>query len=183
MKPTFPRLIAALFAVIALCSSLRVGAQGNQTYEFAAKAIYDGQYIRLRWSPGNHASWKIGIEHGFDIERYTVRSDHNDIGMGEYEASKVVLATGLKPLPESAWQAYALANDLAGVAAGCLYGDSLDLLPPGQPNMGTFYNKSKESESRFGFSLFAADQDFTIAQMMGMGLVDSSDFQAGMGYV
>ncbi len=71
---------------------------------------------------------------------------------------------------------------MAGIAAGSIYGDSLDLLPPGGGGLLQIYNKSRELENRFGFSLFAADQDIKIAKAMGLAFVDTSAV-AGKEYV
>lgn len=181
MKSISSLLMAAVAVAITLCSPLSLAAQDNIWYNIAAKAQYDGQYVRLRWSPMDFPTWRQGVSHGYIIERYTVGCGGQPNPAGEYEAS-LIHTEIILPRPEAEWETFALSNDLAGVAAGCLYGDSLDLLPPGPTTIMTIQNKSKETENRFGFSLFAADQDFTIATMMGLGYEDEG-VVAGCEYV
>ena len=173
MKPFIAYLMAFVIGPIILLSSTPLMSQTlPDNFSIAVKGIYNGNSVILRWSPMDFLSWQQGIDFGYDLERYTIRNTQGLLGGEEYTNSRVVIGQQLRPAPESEWQDPAQTNDLYGVVAGCLYGDSLDLLPPGAPNILTTQNKSKETENRFGFSLFAADQSLTIAQMMGLAFID-----------
>lgn len=106
--------------------------------------------------------------------RYTMAIQGQALSTTQYDSSLVILDTMLIPLPENDWEVHADSNDMAGVAAGMIYGDSLDLLPPDGGNLLNIYNKALERDNRFTFSLFAADQDFSVAILMGLGFVDTS---------
>lgn len=175
MKSNISLLIVAVWLAIALCSPFSLTAQNTPSHlNVAAKAIYSGNAVLIRWSPMDFETWKWGVTNGYDLERYTIVQNGVPLAAADYENSHVQLESRIKPLPENDWQSLAQTNDLAGVAAGCLYGDSLDLLPPGSTSIMTIQNKSKEAENRFGFSLFAADQDFNIAFMMGLAFEDKA---------
>jgi hypothetical protein len=63
-------------------------------------------------------------------------------------------------------------SQIAGVAASCIFGDSLNILPGGGASLLNVYNKSKETTTRYGWGLFAADQNFTVAELMALGYRD-----------
>ncbi|MBL7775075.1 MAG: hypothetical protein JNK89_03685 [Saprospiraceae bacterium] len=156
-------------------TALQAFSQGaTQQFRIAASAIYADSAVIVRWTPVNLETWKWGNAEGYDLVRYTVIDQGDTLDGYAYDSSMVNLGVALKPLPESQWETYADSNDLAGVAASTIYGDSLDLLPPGGPSLLNIYNKSREAENRFTFSLFAADQDFSVAKMMGLAFMDTS---------
>lgn len=140
----------------------------------AAKAVYHNDAIVLRWAPMDWDTWRWGNEQGYDVLRYTVIENGDTLNGLESDSSLALLASGLTPAPENQWEALADTNDLAGVAAGAIYGDSLDLLPPEGAGLLTIYYKTQERENRFGFSLFAADQDFNVALQMGLAFIDTA---------
>ena len=173
MKPLLAYFMAFVIGPIILLFSTPLNSQNlPDNFSIAVNGIYNGNSVILRWSPMDFLTWHQGIDLGYDLERYTIRNAQGFLGGEEYANSRVVIGQQIRPKPESEWQAPSQTNDLYGVVAGCLYGDSLDLLPPGAPNVLTTQNKSKERENRFGFSLFAADQDLTVAQMLGLAFID-----------
>jgi len=173
-----------IFALLALAlTSLAIPKLSAQdTVSIAAKSIYTNAQVTLRWAPMDIASWRYGNANGYRLERKTLRSNGNLLNITDFDASLLVLSTALVALPESQWESMSDSSDLAGVAAGAIYGDSLDLLPPEGGGLLQVYNKARELENRFGYSLFAADQDLQIAKAMGLAFVDTA-VQAGKEYV
>lgn len=162
------------FLVIALIMSVSGSLTAQDSVRIAVKGMYVNDHIILRWAPQDIDSWKYGNAHGYRVERKTLRSNGAQLSISAFEASLVVLSANLTALPEQQWESLADTSNLAGIAAGAIYGDSLDLLPPSGGGLMEIYNKSREIESRFGFSLFAADQDLTVAKAMGLAFVDTS---------
>jgi hypothetical protein len=168
--------------VIGLALSCAPKLIAQDTIRIVSKGIYTGEQVVLRWAPKDIESWRYSNEHGYSLERKTLRSDGQTLTTTAFNASYVLLTSSLVALPENQWEALADSSDLAGIAAGSIYGDSLDMLPPEGAGLLQIYNKSLEVENRFGFSLFAADQDIKIAKAMGLAFVDTS-VQAGKEYV
>ncbi|MEQ1747186.1 MAG: hypothetical protein ABMA02_17275 [Saprospiraceae bacterium] len=173
-SPIFIRL-ASVAAAVFFATNLLAQSAPTELKVAAGAVFYDNKAI-VRWAPANHDTWAWGNEHGYDLVRYTIVFDGDTLDTEEYETSMTVLGTALKPLPENDWEPLAANNNLAGVAAGTIYGDSLEFLPPGGATLTNVYNKSQERENRFTFSLFAADQDLSVAQNMGLAFVDNTDF-------
>jgi hypothetical protein len=140
------------------------------TFKITAKAIITpkGNQVLVRWSPLDFPTWRCGVVKGYHLKRYLfTRTAGIDLANSEFFETDVI------PIDESGFSNMADTSDLAGVAAGAMYGDSLELLPSsGGGGMMNIFNKSRESENRFGFSLFAADQNINIAIAMGLGYVD-----------
>lgn len=175
MLPSCYRSRLAGTVILMLFALLHGFAQSTApALQIEAKAVYSDSVVIVRWAPANLATWKWGNSEGYDLIRFTVIDQGDTLNGAQYDSSMVSLAAALKPLPENEWDPLVDENDLAGVAAGSIYGDSLDLLPPDGPNLLNIYYKGQESENRFSFSLFAADQDFTVATMMGLAFVDYS---------
>ena len=143
----------------------------QDTTSVAIKAIQNQGEIVIRWAPLNYASWKSGNLEGYSLNRYVYAVNGQINTLSAYIASKVELGP-FSVAPEAEWAQPALTNELFGLAASCIYGDSLEVLPIGGASLENVYNKSKESETRFGWSLLAADQNLQIAQMMGLAYVD-----------
>lgn len=140
-------------------------------------ATTDGNDITLRWAPLDYETWAWGNEHGYRVERVTIEENSQPLSQSAQMASFTVLVSNLKPLPENDWEGIADTSDIAGVAAGAIYGESFDVQDPDSLDIVSFYNVNLENENRFGFSLFAADQSFEIAKYMGLGFVDTSAVQ------
>jgi hypothetical protein len=171
-------LLTSALLVVLLTTCL----SAQDTIRIATKGVYANNQVVLRWAPQDIDSWRYSNANGYSLERKTLRSGGQLLPTAEFQASLVLLSPSLIALPESQWESMADSSDLAGIAAGSIYGDSLDLLPPEGGGLLQIYNKAREVENRFGFSLFAADQDLKIAKAMGLAFVDTS-VQAGKTYV
>ena len=178
--------------------------QSNQPYSIQAKGFYDAQErkIILRWAPLNFTTWQWANQNGgYRIERTTISSGGTPLSPEDMLSSRVTLAEGIEPLPESGWEALATAgdppggsepggatgeptaggdepSDLAGIVAGCIYGDSLDVVNLTNSDFMTVMNTNLARDNRFAFSLFACDQKLSIALAAGLAYVDEGISEA-----
>lgn len=135
--------------------------------------------ILLRWSTNDKWAWHYGNEYGYVVERITIFRDGSPLEKSE----KVVLTGGpIKPKPLPEWESLIEGNDMAAVAAQAIYGDSFSVNDGSEDLFMKVVNESNELEQRFGFSMFAVDQDFTAAQYAGLGFVDT-DVKLGERYL
>jgi len=162
-----------LLTVLCFFSTIIYG-QSDGPLKYKAIAAYDGNDVILRWAPQDYDSWKWGIDNGYRVERVTIRSNGAQLTAYERNQSKVILANPILPWPVNDWETLASTNDLAGVAAGALYGTGFEVNNLSNTDLMTIYNVSQERENRFGFSLFAADQSFEVAEAMGIALIDAT---------
>jgi fibronectin type 3 domain-containing protein len=176
-----------ILALLCTAMSLYLPAQ---TYNPASQAAYEDTAsivlraivisdteTRLRWAPADYATWKMGNEHGYRVSRFTLETGGTPLNHEQYIQSQVDF--GVFQVNSSSLEALSQTNETAGLAAGCLFGDSLDILPAGGATLSNVYSKSKEAGTRFGWSLFAADQDFDVATAMALGYKDVINPQSG----
>jgi len=125
--------------------------------------------ILLRWAPSTPVAWQLLNKYGYQLERYTVTRDGNVLEMPE----RLILATAeeLKPQPMHLWETLVDENDYAAIAAQAIYGETFEL-DADNGDIMQVVNKVRETESRFSYTLFAADQSFEVAKMSGLAFVD-----------
>lgn len=157
-----------------LLVSFSVGRAQSDSEDLAIKliAVSDGSDLFLRWAPQNFTSWDWGNVHGYKLERITLESNGTALTDQQQISSYVLLSDNLKPLPKANWETIINTSDIAGVAAGAIYGEDFTVADPDSADIVQFYNVDRENENRFGFSLFAADQSFELAEMMGLAFRD-----------
>ena len=162
--------------IVTMCLSISTAhaqdsIQQVQTPTVIVKARAKKDKILLRWGVNNKYAWKYGNEHGYIIERTTVLRD----GKPLTNPVKVILTGGaIKPKPFQEWEAFVANNDMAAVAAQAIYGEDFEMNDSAPNNkMLRVMQMSEELDRRFGFSLFAIDQDFDVAQFAGLGYVDT----------
>lgn len=135
--------------------------------EVIAKTYLDS--IIVRWAPNQARVWHYGNQYGYIVERATLA-----IG-DQYTLSDPPTVTltpePLKPFPLAEWEPIAQYDKYAAIAAQAIYGESFEIIDPSN-TLATFVNRAKETENRFSFSLFAADQSVATAQAHGLRLVD-----------
>lgn len=125
-----------------------------------------GDSVTLRWAPSNAIAWKLGNKYGYNIYRYALRSVSDSL-----ITEKQLVASEIKPLPYDDWEPLVRQDKYAAIAAQALYGESFEVTNPGANPMA-FMDQMNEQESRFGFSLYAADLSSQVAGAMGLRLVD-----------
>lgn len=123
--------------------------------------------VLLRWAPANYSSWVRGNSYGYTVYRIPIIKGGNIIN----NPDTVILGKYL-PQPLQKWERYADSSTFA-VAAEAIYGKEFEVTTSTKSFMD-IVNKSREQESRFAIGLLCADQSFTVACMMGLGLVDST---------
>jgi uncharacterized protein len=149
-------------------------AQSGPKYTMEAKGIYDGNNVVLRWAPGDFGTWNWANTHnGYNVERTTTRLNNAALTPQAMLDSRTVLATALKPLPEAQWETMPDSN-MAGIVAGSIYGDSLEVIDLANADMMSVVNTTESRANRFGFSLFACDQNFDVATAAGLAFTDTS---------
>lgn len=166
--------LSTIFVPFLLCILMKADLSAQDTVHITAHGVYDNGRVILRWAPTDLPSWRYSNNNGYRLERKTLRRHGEMFSTTDVNESYVLLADTLKLVPENQWEAMTDTSDMAGIAAGSIYGDSLDLLPVEGGGLVQIYNKARETENRFGFSLFAADQDIHIAEAMGLAFVDEN---------
>lgn len=126
--------------------------------------------VLLRWAADSPIAWKRANAYGYLIERVTLKRD--GILLDEPEI-KTLTNEPLKPLPLASWENEVAKNDNAAIAAQAIYGESFEVQGQ-QGELAKIVNKAQELEQRFSFALFAADMDFSVAKMAGLGYVDTT---------
>ena len=144
----------------------------QQAPTVVVKARAKTDKILLRWGVNNKFAWKYGNQYGYIIERTTVLRD----GKPLTNPVKITLTDGaIKPKPFQEWESFVNTNDMAAVAAQAIYGEDFEMNNDAADNkLVKVIQQSEELDRRFGFSLFAIDQDFEVAQFAGLGYVDTN---------
>lgn len=153
---------------------LGVSVQASDTLSVKIIAAPMGDSIIVRWAPVDYKSWNHGVTHGFKLERYTIIENGVTLSLLDRHNSKVVLGDPFLPISEAAWEPLVDQNELAGVAAGAIHGEGFTIEDLTETDIISAYNVNQENETRFGFSLLAADQSLEIAIAMGLAFVDHS---------
>jgi hypothetical protein len=153
--------------------TIKITAQQSTTMRIQASAVFDGTNVMVRWVPDNFDTWMYANQNGYRLMRTTIKLDGTGLSMAEMEQSRIMIGPEvIKPIPESEWEPLTLNSDLAGVIAGSIYSDSLDVWDPANTNMSSIANTAKSRDNRFYFSLFAADQSIELAVAAGLGYID-----------
>lgn len=128
--------------------------------------------VRLRWAPSNYAIWSDTWAEGVHLDRYTLMRDGATLPDAERQRATRLTIVPIKPAPEAAFGNVATAgNRFAGIAGQAIYGERFDVGTQ-DPGPSSLFNRAKEQSNRFGFGLYAADQDWATATMMGLAFTD-----------
>jgi len=123
--------------------------------------------IFLRWAATTPRAWRKSNQYGYQLKRYTIIRD------GKTLPKKTAKDLGIfKPKPIENWMSLIETNNNAAVVAQALYGESFNVT--GTDKLTAIVNLSEEQQQRFSWALYAADQDFKVAQMAGLGFVDTT---------
>ena len=123
--------------------------------------------ILLRWAATTPIAWKKSNNYGYQIKRFTLIKDGKTLKIIEEKYLGV-----FKPLPLNKWMEIIEDNNNAAIVAQSIYGEEFQV--QGIDKLSAIVNLSEEQQQRFTWALYAADQDFEVAKMAGLGYIDSS---------
>lgn len=167
---------------LTLLFSVVVNGQNANDYWVQTRAVSDGSEITLRWIPMNFDSWKLGVNEGYTVKRKTIAQNGQALTMAAQQASEVVLGTAFLPLPEQDWQPLKDSSDNASIACGTVYEDDLEITTTDSLDFTKFFAQGDKNESRMTMNLFACDQEYSVADAMGLAYKDNT-VVAGEEYV
>ncbi|MEZ5038437.1 MAG: fibronectin type III domain-containing protein [Saprospiraceae bacterium] len=148
---------------------------GQDTLFIQAVAQSTPNAIKIRWAPNQPLLWQWCNEVGYTIERLTLYSDEGKLlSTAAKMASIKSWSPPFRPLPAEAWKPLVDTNEVAGMAAAALFGENFALQDVADHPMIRIYSQVQEQENRFGFGLFAADQDWNVADAMGLAFIDTT---------
>jgi hypothetical protein len=155
--------------IVCLCAFQARAQQDSLTVEepaimAMARPQQDGK-IMLRWAVTTPLAWRKLNEYGYELKRYTVTRNKSTLPIPTEKTIGIFLP---KPLEE--WMPMVESNDNAAVMAQSIYGEGFDV--EGMDQLSAIINLAEEQEQRFTWGLYAADQDYEVAQMAGLGFVD-----------
>jgi len=130
--------------------------------------------VLIRWMPLEMDTWTLGNTYGYTLERYTTHIDSTRIPINEMQQSKERLIEGVTPLSSGEWESQFTNNDYADMANAMLYESDSTTTGGSASTLGDAINQEESEEVRFLFALFAAEQDFAVAQGMSLGFKDSN---------
>lgn len=143
-----------------------------QTHEVKVLAIHKSSKNLIRWATTTPSSFLKGVKYGYKIERYTFYRDGVRLSVPE---KKILSTSAILPKPLEQWEQLVNEDDYAAILAQSLYGESFNVEGgSGEDALLQIINKSRESEQRFVFGLFAADMNFKAALMAGLGYIDEN---------
>lgn len=159
-----------IIIVVFICLGLKhtSGQSTVQIPEVKVIARAQEDRILLRWALNTPVSWKKGNRYGYSLERYTISRNRKTLPQPE----KVIIAQNFMPVPMTEWEGIAATSDKGAIMAQALWGESF--VVEGGDGLATMINRAEEQQQRFAFALYAADQDFDIAQKAGLGFVDTT---------
>lgn len=156
---------------------------GQDTLFIQAVAHTDTEQIKIRWAPSNHWLWQYANEVGYTLERVTLKNQAGiALSPAERLASLKRWPAPFHPANMDSWKNRVDTSEVAGLAAAALFGEDMTVEDLSVHPMVQIYNRVQEQDNRFGFGLFAADQDWEVAKAMGLAAEDT-DVQVGETYL
>ncbi len=136
-------------------------------------AFTTGDSIIVRWAPMDLYAWHYANEHGYTLERQTVKENNKIFTEQERENTSVNLGV-FKPLDSLSWQNNLNENDKwETLAAGSLYGDFNTFEPGVAPGSLTdIENQAIATNNRFTFHFIASTHSMPAAKKLGEVFVD-----------
>lgn len=172
-------LVFTLLFCLYPCTSVRAQTPAIDDTESAedglqmiAKSFTDS--IRLRWAPTNYRMWAKIRTAGLHVERNTLTRNGEMLPLAERQQITRLTDSLITPQPEPSFGALAAENRYVAIGGQALYGKSFDPTSStgDDASYGGILNKAREQSNRFSFGLFAADQSWEAATMMGLAFTD-----------
>ena len=168
-KHLFNKTLLVVFLCIGTANLLYANSIQSDSLQIQVKYHRLSKSIKLRWALPNANIWKTTNGTGFKIERFTIERGGNVLKTPE----RILLKESFKALPLAAWEEKVKTNNYAAIVAQALYGESFELAPNAN---GAQYlmSESKELQQRYLISMYAADLDFSVAEMAAWGFEDTT---------
>jgi uncharacterized protein len=133
-----------------------------------AKPKKDG--VWLRWAPANPIVWRYGNEHGYQVERFTLRPDGEiDNPLGE-----MLNSAPLKHYSEQELAKLSETTPEVSVIQEVLYGEGARAPVQTTSDPRGMMARNREEENSFGMALLMCDQSTIVAQATGLFMIDRS---------
>jgi fibronectin type 3 domain-containing protein len=146
-----------------------VHAQSDSLYiGLIAKPKKDG--VWLRWAPANPIVWRLGNQHGYTVERFTLRSDgeiENPLGDRLTEAP-------IRHLTEPEMSKLAETTPEVAVVQEVMFGENAKSPVPPSDDPRSVLARNQEMENEFGMALLMCDQSTLVAQATGLFMIDKT---------
>lgn len=168
-KHLFNKTLLVVFLCIGTANLLYANSIQSDSLQIQVKYHRLSKSIKLRWAVPNANIWKTTNGTGFKIERFTIERGGNVLKTPE----RILLKESFKALPLAAWEEKVKTNNYAAIVAQALYGEGFELAPNAN---GAQYlmSESKELQQRYLISMYAADLDFSVAEMAAWGFEDTT---------
>lgn len=116
--------------------------------------------VALRWAPEGYPAWRVGLQHGYRVERRNQTLGTRD-----------TLVEVLRPLPdaEAFGNRFGRNDSLALAASELIYGRQ-----PAFDGLLNFNQIAEEQQSIYSYSMLIADRRPDLAEAMGLCYIDST---------
>lgn len=160
-----------LLIIIFLSSYQFVLAQSDSSIEIIACSNIDS--VQLRWAPSSPYLWSVMREQGINLTRQTVMRDGKMLPLAERREIKIMGANPILPAPFELFEEKGMNDKYIAIGAQAIYGEDF-VVETGTEgdDIGSLINDAREQDNRFSFGLFAADQSWEAAKLMGLAFTD-----------
>lgn len=181
MKNCFLLRLSFILLSFACSTNLSANSFKIDSLQIQVKCHKLENSVLLRWTTPNSAIWQTTNSTGFRIERFTIARGDSLLNKPE----RKLLCDSLKKLPLPAWEHHVKSNNYAAIVAQALYGDSFTLSTTQSNDSSSIpylVSQAQEIEQRYLLSMYAADLDFSVAEMAAWGYTDTT-IQANEDYL
>lgn len=135
--------------------------------------------VMLRWAPNNAPDWFRYSKSGFTLQRYVITRDSSRV----FPPEESLLSNSIKAAGLREWQKLSHDNKYSSIVAQALYGSSFQLdIKENADDLPKAIQLSEDLEARYSYTMLATDNSFAVAQMAGLGYVDTR-IQKGESYL
>jgi uncharacterized protein len=162
-------MLRTCLTMVLIWGAACVYAQSDSLYiALIAKPKKDG--VWLRWAPANPIVWRYGNQHGYIVERFTLRGD----GEIENPLGDKLNDAPIRHLTEQEMSKLAESTPEVSVVQEVLFGE--DVTTPAQPSGDprSVLARNREMENEFGLALLMCDQSTIVAQAAGLFMIDKT---------
>jgi len=160
----FWRILFGVTILLVVSSWAQVDTVQRRTAQIRLLARSFGDSVVLRWAPTTPGAWRLANRYGYQVWRQ--------------ELQQLLTNQPLRPWPLAEWKRRFAADShriTAAVAAQVLYGKQWGRLPRNSQGWLTPLRQAAIAlQNRYGFALFVADIDPSVANGLALRLVDRS---------